>query len=117
LELTADCDQTPGRVVHEAFAVERDDVLAVVGGAGRVDVDERLAEHGEMPADSFVTLMSFARAERRRVEIQQHVSPFARELGERLDVVELVPEILTNRDAQSHLSASDRDANGFAAVA
>ncbi len=100
-ELTADRDQASGPVVDEAFAVERNDVLAVVGGAGRVDVDERFAEHGEVAANDLVALLPLAGTERRRVQVQQDVGSLGDELRERLDVVELVPEIFANRDAQS----------------
>ena len=43
-ELAADGDELPVRIVDKALAIERNDVLAVVRGAGGVHVDERLAE-------------------------------------------------------------------------
>src|SRR3954470_15798616 len=54
LELAANRNQPTGRVVDETLSIEGDDVLSVVCRAGRVDVHERLAQHGKVPPDNLV---------------------------------------------------------------
>ena len=58
-----------------------------------------------MCPDDCVALVTLARAEGRRVDIDQQFRAAGHEFSHRFDVVILVPEIFADGDAQSHLAA------------
>ena len=101
LELPADGEEPAVAVVDQALAVEGDDVLAVVGGADGVDVDDRLAEPRDVAADQRVALVPLAGVERRGVQVDQDLRALRGELRQRLDVVVLVPQVFADRDADA----------------
>src|SRR5215204_6120385 len=96
-------------VVDEAFTVERDDVLAVVRRPRGVDVGERPLQLRQVSADDLVAGVTLARAEWRRIDVEEHVRSLCNQLRQRLDRVELVPQVFADRDAEPDRSTADRD--------
>ena len=105
-ELPGDGDEPAVPVVDQALAVEGDDVLAVVGGADGVDVDQWRADLGDVPPDQGVALVALAGVEGRGVEVEQHRRTLRGELAQRLDLVEVVPHVFADRHADARRAAA-----------
>ena len=78
-----------------ARAVEKKDILPVVLGAGRVDI-EALAAAGPGGEDA-VALRLLADPERRGGEVDDHVGPLRLEHVDRLEGVVVVPQVFTEK--------------------
>ena len=68
----------------------------------------------DVAADQPLARVALARIERRRVEIEQDRRAFGRQLGQRLDVVELVPHVLADRHAEPRRRRAARDVDRLA---
>ena len=108
-ELPAHRQQPPVGRVRQAFAVERDDVLPVVGRARGVHIYEGLSEPRDVLADERVALVPLAGVEGRRIDVDEDLGAAGRQLRQGLDGIVRVPHVLADRDAQPHATPAEDD--------
>ena len=96
--------------VDRAGAVEEEDILTVVLGAGRVDI-KAFAAAGPGGEDA-VALRLLADAERGGGEVDDHVGPLRLEHVDRLEGVVVVPQVFTEENAHLPLDTTNRELKG-----